>query len=120
MNLQPPAARSAVSGPAAWRPVSFTVMLAEVLTAPTVDDARRAGRELADAGASRVLLFGSVAQGRAQPYSDIDLVAVFDDLDYTRRLSRQLDLQTAAQACTGHRVQIHVTDWWRNWQTRPA
>ena len=86
-------------------------MLTEALTAPTVDDARRAGRELADAGASSVLLFGSVARGRAQPDSDIDLVAIFDDLDYTRRLSRQLDLQTAAQACTGHRVQVHVTDW---------
>ena len=86
-------------------------MLTEALTAPTVDDARRAGRELADAGASRVLLFGSVAQDRAQPDSDIDLVAIFDDLDYTRRLSRQLDLQTAAQACTSHRVQVHVTDW---------
>jgi len=58
-----------------------------------------------------VLLFGSVAQGQAQPDSDIDLVAIFDDLDYTRRFSRQLDMQTAARACTGHRVQVHVTDW---------
>lgn len=86
-------------------------MLIEALTAPTVDDARRAGRELVDAGACRVLLFGSVAQGQAQPDSDIDLVAIFDDLDYNCRLSRQLDLQTAARACTGHRVQVHVTDW---------
>jgi len=86
-------------------------MLTEAPGAPTVDDARRAGRELADAGACRVLLFGSVAQGQAQPDSDIDLVAIFDDLDYTRRFSRQLDLQTAARACTGHRVQVHVTDW---------
>ena len=38
-------------------------MLTGALTAPTVDDARRAGRELADAGASRVLLFGSGSPG---------------------------------------------------------
>ncbi|MCY4421948.1 MAG: nucleotidyltransferase domain-containing protein [Acidimicrobiaceae bacterium] len=86
-------------------------MLTDTLAAPSVDDARRASRELVDAGASRVLLFGSVARNQAGPDSDIDLVAIFDNLDYTHRLQRQLDLQTAAQASSGHRVQVHVTDW---------
>ena len=86
-------------------------MLTGALAAPTIDDARRAGRELADAGASRVLLFGSVARNQADPDSDIDLVAVFDDIDYNHRHHRQIDLQAAAQTSTGHRVQVHVTDW---------
>ena len=44
--------------------------------APTIDDARRAGRALTDAGAREVMVFGSVAKGEARPYSDIDLVVV--------------------------------------------
>ena len=85
--------------------------LTEAAAAPTIDDARRASHELAAAGVCRVLLYGSVARGDAGPYSDIDLVAVFDDLDYNRRAGRQLALSAAAQASTGCRVQIHATDW---------
>ena len=58
--------------------------------APTIDDARRAGQALADAGAREVMVFGSVAKGEARPYSDIDLVVVLDDLDYRSR--RDTDL----------------------------
>ena len=50
--------------------------------APTIDDARRAGQALTDAGAREVMVSGSVAKGEAGPYSDIDLVVVFDDLGY--------------------------------------
>ena len=58
--------------------------------APTIDDARRAGQALADAGAREVMVFGSVAKGEARPYSDIDLMVVLDDLDYRSR--RDTDL----------------------------
>ena len=90
--------------------------------APTRTDAEAAARELVDAGASRVLLFGSVARGEAGAASDIDLVAVFDDLDYSRRLSVQLDLMAAGEAAAGRRVDVHVTDWpeWRRRSERVA
>jgi len=81
------------------------------MAAPDLAAAHRAAAELVRAGVSTVLLFGSLARGDTDTPGDIDLVAIFDDLDYTRRFSRQLDLQTAARACTGHRVQVHVTDW---------
>ena len=85
--------------------------LAEAAAAPTIDDARRACLEVAAAGVCRVLLYGSVARGDAGPHSDIDLVAVFDDLNYSHRAGRQLALSAAAQASTGCRVQVHATDW---------
>ncbi len=65
---------------------------------PTVSDARRAAAELANAGVSRVLLFGSVAQGKAKVGSDIDLVAMFDDIDYSQRRELRSSLCTAAEA----------------------
>lgn len=90
-------------------------MLAETLTAPTRREAERAAEELAKAGAARVLLFGSVACGEARRESDIDLVAVFDDIDYSRRLAVQLNLRAAAETAVGRRVEVLVTDWpeWR-------
>ena len=51
-----------------------------------MDDARRAADELIAAGAGRVLLFGSLARGEQRGASDIDLVAVYDDLDYAEGL----------------------------------
>ena len=77
---------------------------------PTRDDARRAADELVAAGASQVLLFGSVARGDARAESDIDLVAVFDDLDYTQRLSLKLSLRATAEAAAGWPVEVYVTD----------
>ena len=47
---------------------------------------------------------GPVARGD----SDIDLVAVFDDLDYSQRLSLRLSLGAAAAA--GRPVEVYVTD----------
>ena len=78
---------------------------------PTVADARRAAEVLAAAGAGRVLLYGSVARGEQTPESDIDLVAVFDDLgDYADRWEREVALRKEAGAACGWPVQVRVTD----------
>ena len=69
-----------------------------------------AAAALIDAGAQEVLLFGSVARGTAGPASDIDLVAIFADLDYSARLPTQRELQAAAAAAVPWPVQVHVTD----------
>lgn len=62
-----------------------------------------------------MLLFGSMARGDAQPGSDIDLVAVFDDIDYSRRRSLSANLSERAEAASGRPVEVVVTDWpeWR-------
>ena len=73
-------------------------------------DARQAAAELGAAGAGQVLLFGSVARGDACDRSDIDLVAVFDDIEYSRRASLQCRLSAAAQDACGHPVEVYVTD----------
>ena len=80
------------------------------MTAPTLADARRAAEELAAAGAGQVLLFGSVARGDACEISDIDLVAVFDDIDYERRSALRRSLGAAAEDVCGHPVEVYVTD----------
>ena len=89
----------------------------QVLGPPTTADARRAAKELAAAGASRVLLFGSVARGEADEHSDIDLVAVFDDMDYSQRFSLRSRLATAAEDAAGRSVEVIVTDR-PEWQRR--
>ena len=63
------------------------------------------------AGASTVLLYGSVARGTQSPSSDIDLVAVFDDLDYSARWSRKVELTRLARLAAGRPVEVRVTDW---------
>lgn len=78
--------------------------------APTVADARRAATALADAGVSRVLLFGSVASGTAGEHSDIDLVAIFDDIDYSDRYGLRIGLSDIAEAAANHPVEVFVTD----------
>lgn len=80
------------------------------VTAPTRADAERAAEELAAAGAGQVLLFGSLARGDADPRSDIDLVAIFDDLDYSQRWNLKCELSSRAGAVAGHSVDIFVTD----------
>ena len=80
-------------------------------TAPTLEAAQRAAEAVADQGAVRVLLFGSLARGTCGPDSDIDLVAIFADLgDYSERRAVRHRLEEAAKAATGHRVDLHVTD----------
>ncbi len=78
---------------------------------PTIADARLAADVLAAAGAGRVLLYGSVARGEQNPDSDIDLVAIFDDLgDYADRWERKWTLRRQASEACGWPVQVLLTD----------
>ena len=79
--------------------------------APTLAEADRAAAALIAGGVEEVLLFGSVASGAATPASDIDLVAIYADLDYSQRASRRQALEAAAAAAAAPwPVQVHVTD----------
>lgn len=78
--------------------------------APTIEDARRAAGALVEAGVGEVWLYGSVARGESMPGSDIDLVAVLDDLEYRRRLRVKSELQEVARAACGCWVEVLVTD----------
>lgn len=77
---------------------------------PTIGAARRAAEVLATAGAGRVILFGSVARGAAAEGSDIDLVAIFDDIDYAKRAVLARRLERSASAATGFPVTVFLTD----------
>ena len=69
-------------------------------------------------GARQVLVFGSVAAGTARAGSDIDLVAVFDDLgDYSTRSQLHRAALCAAADAAGHRCEVLVTDR-PEWETR--
>ena len=78
--------------------------------APDRAAAERAAAALADAGVARVVLFGSVASGDAGERSDIDLLAIYDDLEYTQRWERRWELASAAAAAAGHPIDVVVTD----------
>ena len=65
---------------------------------------------MADAGVGLVLLYGSVARGNQHADSDIDLVAVLDDLDYSTRRSRRCSLEASASEAAGCPVDVFVTD----------
>ena len=65
---------------------------------------------MATDGVCKVLLYGSVARGRQIAGSDIDLVVVFDDIDYTARHRLAGDLRVRARRAAGHRVDVRVTD----------
>lgn len=73
-------------------------------------DAQRAAECLAGAGAGRVLLFGSVACGCATAGSDIDLVAIFDDIDYRDRHAVRSELSAAGEGVVDSPVEVFVTD----------
>lgn len=79
--------------------------------APCLGDARCAAAALGAAGASRVLVYGSVARGDQHADSDVDLVAVFDDLDYENRWEVKRDLRRRAAEAAGRSVDVHPTDW---------
>ncbi len=80
-------------------------------TTPRLTDARRAADALRGIGARQVLLFGSVARGLANADSDIDLVAVFDDLgDYSQRHSLEMQAQKAVEDASGWSCDILITD----------
>lgn len=81
------------------------------MAAPDLAAARRAAARLVDAGVGRVLVFGSVARGDATEDSDIDLVAIFDDLgDYSTRFKQRCALEAKAREVTGCPVDVMVTD----------
>ncbi len=89
----------------------MALVSASPAVAPTLDDARCAAAVLAEHGAAQVLVFGSVARGEASAYSDIDLVAVFDDLgDYSCRYSLRATLTECARDAAGAAVDLWVTD----------
>ncbi len=80
-------------------------------TIPTREDAVRAATAIAEMDAARVLLFGSVAAGTATARSDIDLVAVFDDLgDYSCRHRLKSKAARVAREASGHMTDVWVTD----------
>ncbi len=79
--------------------------------APTLEDAERVARVFVEEhGVGAVLLFGSVAGGSAGSGSDLDLVAVYDDLDYTTRYQRWKELKSAARSCVDFEFDLLVTD----------
>ncbi|MYA82956.1 MAG: nucleotidyltransferase domain-containing protein [Acidimicrobiales bacterium] len=80
------------------------------MTAADLAAARRAADELVAAGVGRVLLYGSVARGDCRETSDVDLVAIYDDLDYAERHSRRCGLEARASAAAGCPVDVMVTD----------
>ena len=82
----------------------------DALLAPTREQALAAAQVLEDEGAAVVLLFGSVADGSVRGGSDIDLVAVFDDIDYDERYLRRWRLEAKCAAAAGVPVDVHVTD----------
>ena len=88
--------------------------------APTLAAARRAAGALTVAGARQVVLFGSVASGEATAHSDIDLIAVYDDIDYSNRGAMADRLTAAAASAAGHGVDVLLTDLpeWRMRTTR--
>lgn len=77
---------------------------------PTRADAQRAAEALGEAGVGRVLLVGSVARGEQTPDSDIDLIAIYDDLNYEDRWIRRSELARCARKAAGSPVDLLVTD----------
>ena len=87
---------------------------------PTISDARRAAEALAAEGAGRVVLFGSVARGETTERSDIDLVVIYDDIDYRKRGEIAGPAEAVAREAAGFWVDVLVTDRpeWRMRTTR--
>lgn len=77
---------------------------------PTLAEAERAAKVVAGAGAGSVLVFGSVVRGDAHRHSDIDLMVIYDDLDYAVRQDLAMELERLAAAEVGCRVDVHLTD----------
>lgn len=86
-------------------------------TAPTLEDAERAARALVSSdGVAEVLVYGSVARGEQDEYNDIDLVVIFDDLDYTAPVIARRATETA-ERLAGRRCDVYVTDY-PEWSVR--
>lgn len=81
--------------------------------APTLSDARRAADAIARArpDVALVMLFGSVARGKATEDSDIDLAVVVNDLgDYWDRRDIQLQLAQTAERAAACSVDVYLSD----------
>ena len=88
---------------------------------PCMDDARAAASAIAEQvpGTERVCVYGSVARGDSHPGSDIDLVVIFDDIDYKEDRTR---LATACWSAAGdvpYPVGLMITDR-HEWAIRTA
>ncbi len=89
----------------------MVLVAASAVVVPSLHDARRVCDVLVRHGAGLVLVFGSVAKGTANRNSDIDMVAVFDDLgDYSCRQSVRGRLQHGIDEVTKTPVDVWVTD----------
>ena len=94
---------------------------------PSTADAASAGMAIAAAvpGVRRICLFGSVARGEAREGSDIDLLCIFNDIDYAERKSLSRRCRSVAEArlrLTGRTpadVGVYVTDM-HEWNIRSA
>ena len=86
------------------------VVAAVAERAPSVRDAERVAAVFATAGVCEVWLHGSVARGEAGPDSDIDLVAVYPDLDYRQRWKRKCELADLARVSCQREADVFVTD----------
>lgn len=83
-----------------------------------MEDARRAAQALvSNDGVAEVLLYGSVARGEQRPGSDIDLVAIFDDLDYAERPALARRAAETAERVARRRCEVYVTDY-PEWEIR--
>ncbi|WP_419918752.1 nucleotidyltransferase domain-containing protein [Candidatus Poriferisocius sp.] len=94
-------------------------LVAAAAALPTLDVAQRiADVFVAEHGVAEVAVFGSVARGEATVDSDIDLVAIYPNMDYAQRRIQQLDLSSVAGKIAGRNVDVWVTDWpewkWRS------
>lgn len=86
------------------------VVAAVAERAPSVRDAERVAAALATAGVCEVWLHGSVARAEAGPDSDVDLIAVYPDLDYRQRWKRKRELTDLARRLCRWEVDVFVTD----------
>ena len=88
----------------------FTEAARQAESAPSESDAGRVADAFAAAGVCEVWLFGSVARGEPTESSDINLVAVYADLDYAQRLNREDELAELGEQVSGQPVDVMVTD----------
>ena len=81
-------------------------------SAPDVLAAERAAAAIVrhDENVRQVVLYGSVASGVAGTRSDIDLLAVCEDIDYRARHMRSLDLGDIASRSAGWPTSVLLTD----------
>ena len=88
----------------------FTEAATRTESAPSESDAGRVADAFAAAGVCEVWLFGSVARGESTEASDINLVAVYADLDYAQRWNRECELTKLGEHISGQPVDVLVTD----------